>query len=164
MGKGGKIDWVFVARPSPAPERTMADACSTAIETEKSRRCFILVTTRAACARGGRTGGAAERKSRNHEQVQGTRHHVARINDSRPRRRYEARKHFPFFPPSAPLGLPLCCAGLAGEVMFAEEDRPARSRPLQEAGNYRCRTAGAHSRVAGRFICNAIGRFVDLNG
>lgn len=38
-----------------------------------------------------------ERGSRNHEQVQGTRHHVARINDSRPRRRYEARKHFPFF-------------------------------------------------------------------
>lgn len=46
-----------------------------------------------------------ERGSRNHEQVQGTRHHVARINDSRPRRRYEARKHFPFFsrpdPPSS---------------------------------------------------------------
>lgn len=45
-----------------------------------------------------------ERGSRNHEQVQGTRHHVARINDSRPRRRYEARKHFPFFslhPPPA---------------------------------------------------------------
>ena len=38
-----------------------------------------------------------ERGSCNHEQVQGTRHHVARINDSRPRRRYEARKHFPFF-------------------------------------------------------------------
>lgn len=43
-----------------------------------------------------------ERGSRNHERVQGTRHHVARINDSRPRRRYEARKHFPFFsPPSS---------------------------------------------------------------
>lgn len=49
-----------------------------------------------------------ERGSRNHEQVQGTRHHVARINDSRPRRRYEARKHFPFFSlhPPRPITIP----------------------------------------------------------
>lgn len=126
------------------------DACSTEIEGEKSRRCFFLATTllEATGPRGPEQDGLGERArererverrergSRNHEQVQGTRHHVARINDSRPRRRYEARKHFPFFSSAALGALPSPPGDYAPRGRSRIPVRPVPADRSRDAGYY----------------------------